>query len=106
MAIMPKRFDPQLKARAVRMVQEHLADYGSVTAASQAVGKQLGISRKTLRRWVAQADIDTGTQDGVTTSELEEIKRLKAENKRLQEANEILRQASIFFAGEPDPRNR
>ena len=54
----------------------------------------------------ASAEIDSGDRDGVTTAEAEEIKRLKAENKRLREANEILRRASIFFAGELDPRNR
>ena len=62
--------------------------------------------RETLRRWVSQAEVDAGSRPGVTSEGAEEIKRLKAENKRLREANEILRKASIFFAGELDPRNR
>ena len=103
---MPKKYDPEIKARAVRMVREHLVDYGSVTAASVAVGAQLGIARVSLRRWVAQADIDDGSRPGVSTAESEEIRRLKAENTRLMDANAILRAASIFFAGELDPRNR
>lgn len=103
---MPKKYDPEVKARAVRMVREHLVDYGSVTAASVAVGAQLGIAWESLRRWVAQADIDDGARPGVSTAESEEIRRLKAENKRLAEANAILRAASIFFAGELDSRNR
>jgi len=103
---MPKKFDPEIKARAVRMVREHLADYGSVTKTSTMVGKQLGISENTLRRWVVQADIDDGQREGVPTSTLAELAALKAENKRLRETNEILRRASIFFAGELDPRNR
>jgi transposase len=103
---MPKTYDPEFKARAVRLVRDHLADYGSVTAASFAVGAQLGVSRETLRRWVVQAEIDDGARSGVTTAEAEEIRRLKAENKRLREANEILKAASIFFAGELDSRNR
>ena len=103
---MPKKYDAEFKARAVRMVQDHQADYGSVTAASVAVGAQLGVARETLRRWVAQAEVDAGSRQGVTSEGAEEIKRLKAENKRLREANEILRKASIFFAGELDPRNR
>ena len=103
---MPKKYDAEFKARAVRMVQDHEADYGSVTAASVAVGAQLGVARETLRRWVAQAEVDAGSRQGVTSEGAEEIKRLKAENKRLREANEILRKASIFFAGELDPRNR
>jgi transposase-like protein len=77
-----------------------------VTAASFAVGAQLGVSRETLRRWVAQAEIDDGARSGVTSAEAEEIRRLKVENKRLREANEILKAASIFFAGELDSRNR
>jgi transposase-like protein len=103
---MPKKYDPEFKARAVRLVRDHMDDYGSVTAASVAVGTQLGVARETLRRWVAQADVDDGARPGVTTAEAEEIRRLKAENKRLAEANAILRSASIFFAGELDSRNR
>jgi transposase-like protein len=103
---MPKTYDSAFKARAVRLVRDHLADYGSVTAASLAVGAQLGVSRETLRRWVAQAEIDDGARPGVTSVEAEEIRRLKTENKRLREANEILKAASIFFAGELDSRSR
>jgi transposase len=66
----------------------------------------LGVSRETLRRWVVQAQVDGGIRPGVTTAEAEEIRRLKAEVKRLREANEILKAASIFFAGELDSRNR
>ncbi len=103
---MPKKYNPEVKPRAVRMVREHLADYGSATAASVAVGAQLGIARESLRRWVAQADIDDGARPGVSTAEPAEIRRLKAENERLAEANAILRAASIFFAGEVDSRSR
>ena len=103
---MPKKFDPEIKARAVRMVRDHLPEYGSVTATAEAVGPQLGISRETLRRWVAQADIDDGRRAGVTSAELEEIRRLKAENKRLRDTNEVLRRAAVFFAGELDPQRR
>nr|WP_277355716.1 DUF6270 domain-containing protein [Cellulomonas hominis] len=74
---MPKKYDPEVKARAVRMVREHVRDYGSVTAASVAVGAQLGIARESLRRWVAQAEVDDGARPGVTTAESEEIRWLK-----------------------------
>jgi transposase-like protein len=102
---MPKTYDPEFKACAVRLVRDHLSDYRSVTAASRAVGAQLGVARETLRRWVAQAEIDQGARPGVTTAEAEEIGRLRAENKRLREANQILKAASILFAGELDSRN-
>lgn len=104
---MPKKFDPEVKARAVRMVTDQLEDHGgSVTKTAQVVGAKLGIGRETLRRWVAQDDVDHARRDGVTSDEREQLRSLKAENKRLKQDNEILRKASIFFAGELDPRNR
>jgi transposase len=63
-------------------------------------------SRASLQRWVDQAQVDAGAKPGLSSSEVEEIKALKAENERLREANEILRSASIFFARELDPRKR
>ena len=103
---MPKKYDAEFKDRAVRLVRDHLDDYGSMTAVSVAVGAQFGVARESLRRWVSQAAVDAGARPGVSTAEIEEIRRLKAENKRLTEANAILRAASIFFAGELDSRNR
>ena len=50
--------------------------------------------------------MDAGDRPGVTTGDNIEIKKLKAENKRLREDVEILRAATVFFAGELDPRNR
>jgi transposase len=106
MSTMPKRIDPELKARAVRLVMEHRAEYPTTTAAVLAVAKQVGVGKESLRRWVNQAEIDGGQRQGVTSEELAEIKALKARVRRLEEDNEILRRASIFFAGELDPRNR
>jgi transposase len=105
-AFMSKRFDSEVKARAVRLVAEHKAESGSVTRSCEAVGRRLGISKETLRGWYRQAQVDAGERDGVSSEELAEIKRLKAENRRLREDVEILRAATTFFAGELDPRNR
>jgi transposase-like protein len=55
---------------------------------------------------VTQADIDDGARPGTTSEESAEIKRLRAESRRLREDNEILKAATVFFAGELDPRNR
>jgi len=82
---MPKKLDPALKDRARRMVAEHRADYGSTTAVAKAVADQLGIGKETVRRWVVQADIDAGDRPGTTSEESAEIRRLKAENRRLRE---------------------
>ncbi len=103
---MPKKIDPQLRARCVRLVRDHQKEYPTLTAAVTAVARQEGVSRESVRRWMAQAEVDDGTRPGVTSDESAQVKRLKTENKRLREDNEILRRASIFFAGELDPRNR
>jgi transposase len=103
---MPKKIDLAVRERAVRLVREHRAEYPSDTAAAEAVGKQLGLGRETVRRWVVQAEVDAGRREGVSSEELEEIKRLKAENRRLREDVAILKAATTFFAGELDPRNR
>lgn len=103
---MPKKINSELKARALRLVAEHQQDYPSQTAVALAVGKQLGLGRETVRRWMVQANIDAGDRAGVTSVEQAEIKRLKAENRRLREDVEILRAATTFFAGELDSRTR
>lgn len=103
---MPKKIDPELRARAVRLVREHRGEYPTLTAASLAVAKQLGVGKETVRRWVIQAEVDDGQRPGVSTEEAEEIKRLKAENRRLREDVAILKAATSFFVGELDPRNR
>ncbi len=61
---MPKKVSPELRARAVRMVLEHQQDYPSLTAAALAVAKQLGLGRETVRRWVVQAEVDSGGRPG------------------------------------------
>ncbi len=103
---MPKKIDPEVQARAVRLVADHLSEYSSLTAASAVVAKQVGVGRETVRRWVVQAQIDGGQRGGVSSDELAEIKKLKVENRRLREDVEILRAATTFFVGELDPRNR
>jgi len=70
------------------------------------VAKQLGLGRETVRRWIVQAEIDDGGRPGITSAEHAEIKRLKAENRRLREDVDILRAATTFFAGDLDSRNR
>ena len=103
---MPKKITPEVRDRAVRMVLEHQQEYSSVTAAAQAVAKQLNLGRETVRRWLVQDDVNSGARPGTTSDDQVELKRLKAENRRLREDNEILRAATVFFAGELDPRNR
>jgi transposase len=106
MQIMPKKIDEQLKARAVRLVTEHQQEYPSLTAACEAVAWQVGVGQESVRRWVRQAQVDAGERPGVTSEEHEEIKRLRAENRRLREDVAILKAATTLFVGELDPRSR
>jgi transposase len=106
MSTMPKRIDEELKARAVRLVSEHLGEYPSLTAASAVVARQLGVGKESVRRWVVQAQVDGGQRQGATTEDLAEIKTLKAKVRRLEADNAILKAATVFFVGELDPRNR
>jgi transposase len=103
---MPKKIDAALKERALRMFADHRQDYPSDTALAEAVAKKVGVGRETARRWLVQADINAGARPGVTSDENAEVKRLKAENRKLKEDIEILKAATVFFAGELDPRNR
>src|SRR3954447_10350096 len=103
---MPQKIDPAVKERALRMLADHRSDYPSDTALAVAVAKKVGVGRETARRWLVQADVNAGNRSGVADDDQAEIKKLKAENRRLKEDLEILKSATVFFAGELDPRNR
>lgn len=103
---MPKKYPAEVRDRAVRMTMERLDEYPTPYAACVALAPKLNIGVETLRKWVIQAQVDAGVKSGPTSAELEEIRKLKAENRDLREANEILKSASIFFARELDPRHR
>lgn len=103
---MPKKIDPAVKERAVKLVLEHQGEYPSLYAAVSAVARQQRLGVESLRRWVNQALVDAGDRRGPTTEELAEIKELKAKLRRLEEDLEIATKASIFFAGALDPRSR
>ena len=104
---MPRRYDPELKQRAVRMVFEALPDHPNRTAAVRHVADLLGVGAEALRTWHRQAEIDQGQRPGVTTDLTAENRRLERENAELRKANEVLKAASIFFAKELDqPRTK
>lgn len=103
---MPKQIPKQQRDRAVRMVLDHLDEYDSVYLACKAIAPRVGFSVETVRRWVVQAQVDAGEKPGVASVDQARIKELERENRDLREANEILKAASVFFAGELDPRRR
>ena len=93
-----KRYSPEVRERAVRMVFEHQAEYPSQWAAIRSIAEKLGCTIEALRRWVRQAERDQGKRDGVTTADRDRMKQLEKENFELRRANEILRKASAYFA--------
>ena len=93
-----KRYSPEVRERAVRMVFEHEKDYESRWATLVSISHKMGCTPETLRSWVKQTEVDTGRRDGLTTDDRERVKALERENKELRRANEILKTASAFFA--------
>ena len=98
------KYSPEVRERAVRLVLEHRRDYPSQWAAISSIASKCGMTTETLRKWVRQAEVDSGGRVGLTTDEREQLRKLERENKELRRANEILKAASIFFAQELDPR--
>jgi transposase len=94
----PSRFSPEVRERAVRMVQEHAGEHASEWAALTSIASKIGCSAETLRHWVRQRERDEGRRPGLTTDEQQRLKALERENRELRRANEILRKASAYFA--------
>ena len=92
------KFSPEVRERAVRMLQEHRSEYPSLWAAVESIAPKIGCVPQTLLGWVQRQEIDSGVRDGTTTAEKQRVKELERENKELRRANEILKLASAFFA--------
>jgi transposase len=86
------------------MVLEHADDHESQWAAIVSISSKFGMTRETLRRWVRRAETDAGQRPGLTSDERQRVRELERENLELRRANEILKEASAFFARELDPR--
>lgn len=102
-----RRYSPEVRERAVRLVREQGPEHGSQWSAIRSIAEKMGCSAEALRNWVRQSERDTGTRPGVTTTEHERLRELEREVKELRRANEILRKASAYFAqAELDRRPR
>lgn len=93
------RFSPEVRQRAVRMVIESQNDYDSQWAAISSIAPKIGCTPETLRTWLRQYERDAGAGDGgLSTTERQRLKELERENRELRRSNDILRQASAYFA--------
>jgi transposase len=89
-------YPPEFRAEAVELIR-------SGTKTIRGLSRDLGVSDQTLRNWLRQGDIDAGRrQDGLTTSEREELRRLRSENRTLRMERDLLRKAAVFFAKDGD----
>ncbi len=101
-----RRYSPEEKAAAVRMVRTLRAELGTEHGTVHRVATQLGYGVESVRMWVKQADIDDGHVAGVSTAEAQRVRELEQEVRELRRANEILKRAASFFGAELDRQHR
>jgi transposase len=93
-----RRYSPEFRERAVRLVEEQQKDGTTQWAAMQSISQKLGCTPESLRRWVRQSERDRGTRAGLSSDDRDRLKQLEKENRELKRANDILRTASAYFA--------
>ncbi len=94
---MPKKYPPEFIRDVVKVARRPGTTQAEVAA-------DFGLSKTTVQRWVAQADIDDGVVEGVTTAEQAELVQLRRDKRRLEQENEILRRATAYFAKDHAPK--
>ena len=92
------RYSKEVRERAVRMVFEQEVRHGSRWETVRSISSKIGCSAEALRKWVQQAEVDSGGRPGLTTDERARGQELEREVRELRQANEILRKASAYFA--------
>ena len=92
------RFPPEVRQRAIRMVLENQNTYNSQWAAICSIAPKIGCTPETLRIWIRQQEPVDDEQNALTASERQRLKELEREVRELRRSNDILRQASAYFA--------
>src|SRR6266542_2667161 len=101
-----RRYPAEVKQRAVQLVLITIEQRGERHGVVSRIARQLDVGPETLRHWIRQAEIDAGTRPGTTSAERQRIAELEKENRELRRANQILKEASVFFAQELDRPRR
>jgi transposase len=95
----PNKYPDAIKEQAIDMFLGSRTEFKTRKECAKHIASLLGVGcPNTVLGWVRQREIDEGARAGVSTTELEEIRRLKRENAELKRANGILKAASSFFA--------
>jgi transposase len=90
---MPAPKSPEFRRRAVELARQRDKPIAQIA-------KDLGIAESGLRRWMAQADIDEGKREGLSSEERKELVELRRQKRVLEMEVEILKRASAYFARE------
>lgn len=89
-------YPPEFRAEAVELIR-------SGTKSFRELSRDLGVTDQTLRNWVRQADLDAGRRhDGLSSSDRDELRRLRSENRTLRMERDLLKKAAVFFAKDGD----
>ena len=90
---MPRPHPPEFRQRAVELALLREKPVAQIA-------EDLGISDSCLRNWMAQADVDAGRREGLSSRERDELVELRRETRTLKLENEILKRAAAYFARE------
>lgn len=90
---MPRPHPPEFRQRAVELARLREKPVAQIAT-------DLGISDSCLRNWMAQADIDEGRREGLSSREREALVELRRVTRTLKLENEILKRAAAYFARE------
>ena len=90
---MPRPHPPEFRQRAVELARLREKPVAQIA-------EDLGISDSCLRNWMAQADVDAGRREGLSSRERDELVELRREARTLKLENEILKRAAAYFARE------